>query len=601
MTDFAAPIRRRLGPRAGAPAAAAAGPGAPGMPSRDDWRLFLVILAFAIFYAVLGLRMGGMALSDGDGGGRGAGAEATPPRAAIVDREGRLLAANLPAYGLYAHPRLVLDPTASATALARLFPAEGGDDGLTAAEAHALLTHEDGFVWVRRPISPRQRDAVMDIGEPGLMFAPRDLRIYPAGRTAAHLMGRVKAVEEGVHFTTFRGAGGVEGHFDGRLAARDTADNGDGSVSQPLALSIDLSAQHALTEVLRAEQRRLGAIGAVGVLMRVDTGEILSLVSLPDFDANDRRAPKALRPDRSPRFNRGVQGLYELGSVFKPLTAAMALDLDLVTPGTLLDTKTDVTVPGITVTDRYSFPDLMTVHDVIARSSNRGTARLAQLVSTPRMQDYLAALGMFERLPLELTEASGSAPLRPRPWKELSTMTISYGHGISVSPVHLAAAYATLANRGRRVIPSIVKGGNPHHPDRGRRVFGERAARDVVLMLRGTVAWKRGTGVRAEVPGYGVAGKTGTAEKLLPDRSGYDHRRVISSFASVFPYDEPAYVLVVTMDEPTDRSGSKPSRGAGRTAAPAAGAAVARLAPILGLRPDPARDVPPDAPPRPKR
>ncbi|MEL6266825.1 MAG: penicillin-binding protein 2 [Pseudomonadota bacterium] len=569
MTDFAAPIRRRLAHRL-PPEGTGPDGRDPATEARDDWRVILVMLAFLLFYAAVAGRMALMALSDPAEPRLADGLASDPVRGAITDRQGRLMAANLPAWSLYAHPRDVQDAEGTAAKLAAIFP------GFEAGEAETLLTDDRRFVWVRRPVTPAQKKAVLDIGEPGLLFGSRDMRVYPAGRAAAHLVGHVSAEREGVHFAEFRGAAGLERHFDERLS--DPGRAGEG-----LALSVDLTVQRILTEVLEGERRRLGAIGASGVLMKVGTGEILAMVSLPDFDPNDPDRAGRDKRGRSPRFNRAVQGVYELGSVFKPLTAAMALDLGVASPDTLLRTGEPIRVGRNRVRDYHRMPDQMSVTDIIRRSSNVGTARLAQLVTTPRFKDYLSRLGLFDPLPVELSEAPGARPLLPPRWSELSTLNIAFGHGLAVSPLHLASAYATIANGGRRVIPSLVKGGNTAHPGWGVAVFQPRTAAEVLTMMRRVVT--DGSGRRADVPGYAIAGKTGTADKPREDRPGYHRDRTIATFASVFPYTDPQWVLVVSMDEPTDRSTAYPSRQASRTAAPSIAQSVTRLAPVLGLRP----------------
>ncbi|MEL7346922.1 MAG: penicillin-binding protein 2 [Pseudomonadota bacterium] len=567
MTDFAAPIRRRLAPRPAGPAPA---PDA-ARAMRDDWRLILVMLAFALFYGVLALNMALMALSDPEEPRLGRAGQIDPVRSHIVDRQGRLLAANLPAWSLYAHPHDVLDPVRAAAKLGEIFPY------LTAEEALDILTQDSRFVWVERPVTPRQKQAVMDIGDPGLLFGSREMRLYPAGRTVAHVIGGVTAGEEDVRWAEIEGAGGVERYFDERL--RDPARAG-----APLSLSIDLALQTALSDVLQAEMTRLGAQGAAGVFMAVETGEILALVSLPDYDPNKRKTKRDEAAGASPRFNRAVQGRYELGSVFKPLTAAMALDRGVVGPETMIETGKPIFYGRQRVRDYHRMPEEMSVTDIIRRSSNVGSAKLALAVTTPHFRGYLDRLGMFAPVPVELSEAAGASPLLPPKWTELSTMNISFGHGIAVSPLHLAGAYATIANGGRRVIPTLQRGGRATPvAGEGERVFSAAAAAETLRMMRRVVT--DGSGRRARVPGYRLAGKTGTADKPDPVRGGYDRTKVMATFGAIFPVDDPQYVLVVTMDEPTDRSGQTPSRQASRTAAPVAAEAVRRLAPILGLRP----------------
>ncbi|MEL6196464.1 MAG: penicillin-binding transpeptidase domain-containing protein, partial [Pseudomonadota bacterium] len=253
----------------------------------------------------------------------------------------------------------------------------------------------------------------------------------------------------------------------------------------------------------------------------------------------------------------------------------------IVRPGSMIETGKPIFFGRQRVRDWHRMPDMMSVTDIIRRSSNVGTAKLALGVTTPRFKAYLERLGMFEPVGIELAEAVGAAPLLPPKWTELSTMNISFGHGIAVSPLHLAGAYATIANGGRRVVPTLVKGGRPDQA--AEAVFSPRAAAETLEMMRRVVT--DGSGRRAKVPGYEIAGKTGTADKPDPVRGGYDRTKVIASFASVFPASDPTYVLVVSMDEPTDRSGTRPNRQASRTAAPAVAESVRRLAPVLGLRP----------------
>lgn len=535
---------------------------------RDDWRLIVVMLALLSVYATVGLRMGLMALNEpvepqlARGSGSGA-----PERGEIVDRNGNLLAANLPAYSLYAHPREIKEPALVARDLSTIFPEISENDLLKS------LSRDSSFVWIKRPITPRQRQRILDLGHPGLKFGSRTMRVYPAGRTVAHIVGGVQAANEDVRFAELVGSGGVEGYFDARL--RDPA-----RVGTPLALSIDLAAQAALHDVLAAGMRQFFAKGATGILMDVKTGEVVAMVSLPDFDPN--MDPKRFTGDAelNPRFNRAVQGRYELGSTFKVLTAAFALESRVAGADTLIETGSALTVGRRRIRDLHRMPQEMTVTDIVVRSSNVGAARLALRIGTPRFKDYFKRLGFFDPLSLELAEAANAAPLLPQKWTDLSSMTISFGHGIAVSPMHLAAAFATLAGGGKRVRPTLIKGGS----ESGERLFSTETARSMMHIIREVV--RDGTGRRTDVPGYEVGGKTGTADKYRPE-GGYYRDRVISTFASVFPISSPKYAMVISLDEPIDRSGTVSSREASRTAVPVTATAIARIAPILGLRPLP--------------
>lgn len=535
---------------------------------RGDWRLILLIACFGLCYAAVGLRMGVLAavepeepqLARADQSGR-------PVRGEIVDRAGRLLAANLPAWSLYAHPQEIRDPVYAADALAGIFPELDRDELLR------LLAGKRRFAWIKRPVTPREKQAVHDLGLPGLFFGSREMRVYPAGRAAAHVVGHVRAEREGVRFAELVGSGGIEGQFDARL--RDPALAGEA-----LRLSLDLTVQEVVRQELARGIARMTAKGGTAILMAARTGEVVAMVSLPDFDPNAAPAPFRGEPGQNPRFNRAAQGRYELGSTFKVLTAAMALDTGVADAATLIETPPSLRYGRHSIRDFHRMPAMMTVEDVVVESSNVGSARLALMVGTRRFKAYLAKLGLMDPSGLELVEAANNDTLKPRRWTDLSTITISFGHGLAASPMHLAAAYATIANGGVRILPSLLAGGRAQ----GERVFSEATAHEMLRIMREVVA--RGTATRADLAGYEIGGKTGTADKVRPD-GGYYHDRNISTFAAVFPISRPEYVLVVSLDEPTDRSGRHPSRTAGRTAVPVAADIVRRAAPVLGRRPLP--------------
>ena len=533
---------------------------------RGDWRLILLIGGFCLCYAVVGLRMGLMAATDPEEPRLARGeAQSRPVRGEITDRNGSLLAANLPAWSLYAHPHEIKDPVAVADALAGIFP-DLDRDGLL-----KKLTGGQRFLWVKRPVGPRQRQAVHDLGFPGLHFGNREIRIYPAGRTAAHIVGSVKAEREGVRFAELVGAGGVEQFFDERLRDPEKA-------AEPLRLSLDIPVQQAVRETLGAGIKRLHAKGGSAILMKARTGEILSLVSLPDYDPNERIQVHRGSADTNPRFNRAAQGRYELGSTFKVLTAAMALDAGAARADTMIRTPPSLKYGRHRIGESHRMPAEMTVEDVVVKSSNVGAARLSMMVGTRRFKGYLKRLGFFDPSGLELTGAARAKPLLPDYWTDLSSMTVSFGHGLAASPVHLAAAYATIANEGVSVQPTLLAGVE----NQGKRVFSPETANEMLRIMRQVVV--RGTAKRIDIPGYEIAGKTGTADKVRPN-GGYYKDKVISTFASVFPSSRPEFVLIVSLDEPEDRSGRKPVRGAGRTAVPVAADIVRRVAPIIGLRP----------------
>ncbi|MEM9129222.1 MAG: penicillin-binding protein 2 [Pseudomonadota bacterium] len=536
---------------------------------RAESRLLILTVLFFFGFGVIGARMGVLAQSEpSEPRADAAGAAIVAQRADIVDRHGRILATNFETHSLYAQPPQMVEPERTAEALVEIFP------DLDVKRLKEDFTGKRKFLWVKKQLSPEQRQLVHNIGEPGLHFGPREMRLYPNGRLAAHVLGGSSFGREGVHAAEVIGVAGVEKYFDERL--RDPAEG-----HQALTLSIDLSVQSAMERVLKGGMTLMNAKGAAAVLLDVHTGEVIALASLPDFDPNERPNPPLKgNPGDSPLFNRAVQGVYELGSVVKPFTVAQALELKLVNPSTSLDTKGPMKWGRYKIRDYRDNGPSLSVTDVLVKSSNIGTARMAMMIGEKRQKQFLKGLGFFEPTGLEIVEAKGGAPLLPPNWSDLSTMTISYGHGLSMSPLHVAAGFATLANGGYLVQPTLLR--VPRH-QRGPRVVSERAADRTLQIMRKVVS--EGTATLARVEGYDVAGKTGTADKPKPTGGGYYKDKVISTFASVFPAADPQYVLVVTLDEPVETSGSEPRRTAGWTAVPVSSEITRRVAPLLGLRP----------------
>lgn len=539
---------------------------------RAEGRLLVLGAFFFCLFAVVGARMGLLAVSEPvEPRAHAPGAVISASRADIVDRNGSILATNFDTHALYAQPRHMVDPQSAAEKLVAIFP------DLKEKRLIKDFTGKRKFLWIKKKISPEQMQAVHDIGDPGLLFAPRDMRLYPNGTLAAHILGGASFGKEGVHAAEVIGVAGVEKHQDDYL--RDPANAG-----KPLQLSLDLTVQAAAERVLYGGMKLMNAKGATSVLMDVHTGEVISAVSLPTFDPNKRPRPSVAGDpgdaSDNPLFNRSVQGVYELGSVFKIFTAVQAIDLGLVNAETVIDTKGPMRVGGFPIGEfRNKNYGKLSVSDIIVKSSNRGTGRMALQIGIKRQQEFLESLGFFKATPFEIVEASGGRPLLPKRWTDLSTVTISYGHGLSSSPMHLAAGYAAIANGGHKITPTLLKQDGPRL---GPRVISERAAADGRRILRNVVS--KGTASFAEVPGYFIGGKTGTADKPKP-RGGYYDDKVIATFASMFPAHDPKYVLIVTLDEPVETSGEKPRRTAGWTAVPVAAEMVRRVAPLLGLRP----------------
>ena len=534
-------------------------------------RLRFLALSFFVLFSVIGLRMGTLAGTEpSELRTASSGAEITAQRADILDRNGRILATNMMTHSLYVQTADLVDPARTAAELGKIFPE---------LDPEAMLrrfTDGRSFLWVRKVLSPEQMQRVHEIGDPGLYFGPREMRLYPNGNLAAHILGGSAFGNEGVDSAEVIGTAGIEKALDARL--RDPAQS-----NTPLKLSIDLTLQANVEEVLSTGMKTLNAKGAAAILMDVKTGEILSMASLPDFDPNDRPAPALTGdPSDSPLFNRAVQGVYELGSTFKIFAVVQAMDLGLIGADTPIDTKQPFFYDGFRINefDNHNYGDTLPTWEVIAVSSNIGSAHIGLMIGGERQQAFLRTLGLLDPPQVELAEAPGARALLPKNWSGIVTVTASYGHGMSTSLMNLAAAYATIGNGGQKVTPTLIH--DPSHKA-GERVISEATALSAVQMMRRVVV--DGTATFADVPGYGVAGKTGTAEKPKRNGKGYDADKVINTFASIFPAHDPKYVLIVTLDEPVDTAGARPRRAAGYTAVPVAGEIIRRIGPLMGLRP----------------
>lgn len=529
---------------------------APPAPERraHPLRFLIAAGAFGLAFAALGLATAQIALSGEAGAARGRTADAAPVagRADILDRNGEILAATLMTHSLGADPRRVWDADAAAAALARTLP--GLDEEQVAEELRGDPNGRRHFVWIKRGLSPRQRQAVFDLGIAGLEFREEPRRVYPRGRLAAHVLG----------FTNIDGEGeaGAERAFEAELT------RGDG---RPVALSIDLRVQYALDEELRAAMAENDARAAVGLVTDVRTGEVLALVSLPDFDPNH---PGAAAPDE--RFNRAMAGVYELGSIFKTFTIAMALDTGQADVSRVLPTDAPLVVAGgETIHDAAPAHRRLTTAEVFVRSSNVGAGYLALEAGLETQREYLWRFGLMDRAPTDYAESA--PPIRPEIWDESARATVAFGHGMAVSPIAFAAAFGAAVNGGEYVRPTL----RPADP-RGvvaDRIIAPETSAEMARLLRAAVL--HGTGRRADAPGLGVGGKTGTAEKAVDGE--YVSGRVVSSFAAMFPFDDPRYAVLIVLDEPHGNEETHGRAGAGYTAAPAARDVITRIAPLLGV------------------
>jgi cell division protein FtsI (penicillin-binding protein 3) len=437
----------------------------------------------------------------------------------------------------------------------------------TPEQIYAELTHKGHFRYISRRVLPGEAKRINDLGEPAIHLKREAERLYPNLNLAAHALG----------YTDIEGKGqvGLEKQLDGRLS--DPATRGT-----PVQLAMDARVQQALQSEIGAVMADQRAEGAAGVVLDVKTGEVIALASLPDFNPN---VPGHTSDDT--RYNKVTYGVYELGSTFKAITLAMAIDTGIITS---MDQKYDCTHPlmvaGYKIHDDHPKNRWLTVPEIFIHSSNIGTAQIAEQIGRDRQRDYLDKLGFLEPVKVELPERARPHFPPVSNWGELATMTIGYGHGIAVSPLHLATAYAALVNGGILRPATMLKVPEGQVPE-GKRVFTEHASNEMRALLRMVVT--AGTGRKADAPGYRVGGKTGTAEKATAH--GYAKNANISTFAAAFPMDAPRYVVIATLDDPKGSKASYGFKTAGMTIAPAMSRLIQRIGPILGVTPDPAKDI----------
>ncbi len=470
-------------------------------------------------------------------------------RGTIVDRNGNALAMSLEMASLYADPKLIENPQTVSRGLVQVFPE------LSYKKTLARLQSKRRFVWVKRNITPKQQKAVMYLGDPGLGFRYEPRRVYPNKNMFSHIVGMTDIDNVGLS--------GIERSFDKKLLT-----------GADVKLTLDVRFQHALRRELQASIDEFEAIGGAGVILDARSGAVLAGVSLPDFNPHEPGLAKSTQ-----MFNRLTGGVYELGSVFKIFSTAAFLETHDVPMSTSFDATEPLKIGKYRISDYHAQKRNLTIPEVFIHSSNIGSALMAQEVGGERLRNFYRDAGLLDSLDIEVAEIA--KPLVPDIWGEIATMTASYGHGIATTPLQVASAIASVVNGGLIVRPHLIQSAVDGDRIVRARIVSETTSYKMRELLR--LNGMQGSGKKALVKGYKVGGKTGTAEK--PGVGGYDRKRLISSFAGVFPSDDPQYVIYVALDEP---KGNKKTYGyatAGWVAAPAVGRIVRAIGSFMDIEP----------------
>jgi cell division protein FtsI (penicillin-binding protein 3) len=537
---------------------------------KSTGRIGLVGVAFVVLFGAIGGRLVLLALAPEEGSTRRATAGAiAAARPDILDRNGEVMAADVKVVSVFADPRKVVDKDEAVELITAVLP------DLNARELRDKLGQRRGFVWVKREITPRQQAEVHRLGIPGVGFLPEHKRVYPNGVAGAHVLGFANIDNVGI--------AGIEKYIDGQ-GLQDLNGAGFAVRSEdlkPVALSLDLRVQHALRDELVKAMAKYKAKAAAGAIMDVTTGEVVALVSLPDYDPNN--PVDALEKDRINRINVGV---FEMGSTFKALTTAMALDSGKFNIHSTLDARSALRYGKFKIGDYHAQHRVMTVPEVFIYSSNIGTAKMALGLCVEGHKAFLRKAGQLERLVTELPE--NALPIVPGRWGELNTLTIAFGHGLAVAPLQALMAVGALVNGGMLIKPTFLKRSEEEARAGAVRIVKPETSEAMRYVMRLNAT--RGSASQANIAGFFVGGKTGTAEKVINGR--YSKTKNLTTFTAVYPMDRPKYVFLTVLDEPQAVEGTHGFSTSGWNAAPVTGNIIERVAPILGVPP---RFEPPQA------
>ncbi|MEX2035710.1 MAG: penicillin-binding protein 2 [Xanthobacteraceae bacterium] len=532
-------------------------------------RIGFAMLAFAAVYSVIAVRLVMFAAIPEShfsrrGGSQDAIATARPD---ILDRNGTILATDVRAPSLFAEPRNIIDVDEAVELLTAVLP------DFDATELRERLSSRRGFVWLKREITPKQQREIYRLGLPAVGFLSENRRVYPNSAEVSHLIGHVNIDNQGI--------AGIEKWLDGQgLAALHMAGLATDRLQRPISLAVDLRVQHALRDELIFAANKYKVKAAAGLVVDVNTGEIVAMVSLPDYDPN---SPKQANDPL--RINRLTTGVYELGSTFKALTLAMALDSGKVTLRSSFDARGTLRYGRFNIHDYHGQNRILTVPEIFTYSSNIGTARIALSLGVEYHKWFLKKMHQLDRLRTELPESA--EPLVPKRWGELNTVTIAFGHGLSVAPLQAVMAINALVNGGYLIPPTFMKRTQEEARKLAKIVIKPETSEKMRYLLR--LNAEIGTAKKADVAGYYVGGKTGTSDKVVNGR--YSKTKVLNTFTAIMPADKPRFQLLILLDEPQGLPETHGFTTSGWNAAPTAGKVVARIAPMLGV--EPRFDLPP--------
>ncbi len=536
--------------------------------AKSKTRVALAIIGFTAIYTVIALRLAMFAVVPESHMVRRAGQDAVATaRPDILDRNGDILATDVRMPSLFGEPRKIIDVDEATELLTAVLP------DLDTAEVRERLGSKRGFVWLKREIKPRQQQEIHRLGIPGIGFLSENKRVYPNGAEVSHLIGLVNIDNQGI--------AGIEKWLDGNgLADLHRAGFASDSQQKPIELAVDVRVQHALRDELIAAAEHFKAKAAAGLVVDVNTGEIISMVSVPDYDPNNPR--EANDPTR---INRLTTGVFELGSTFKALTLAMALDSGKVTLNSSFDARVPLRYGRFNIHDYHAQRRILTIPEIFTYSSNIGTARAALSLGVEHHKWFLRKMGQLDRLRTELPESA--EPLVPKRWGELNTVTIAFGHGLSVAPLQAVMAINALVNGGYLIPPTFMKRSEEEARALAKVVVKPETSDKMRYLMR--LNAEKGTAGKADIKGYYVGGKTGTSEKVVGGR--YSKTKLLNTFTAVLPMDKPKYQVLIMLDEPQPAKETHGYATSGWNAAPTAGKVIARIAPLLGL--EPRFDLPP--------